>query len=406
MRSIQRRSVVLGPIVAVASLLPLQVQSQNQYGPGVTDTQIKIGISVPLSGPVSGYALSGKVFEGYFRKVNEAGGIHGRQVRIIMLDDQYSPPKAVEVTRRLVEREQVLAIVGTLGTGTNTAIQRYLNVKKVPQLFVQSGIEKLNDPKNSPWTVPFAPSYLGEGKAIAQAIVRNKPEAKVAVLSQNDDLGKEVMRGLREGFGAQAAQRIVAHATYEVSDPTVDSQVVQLRSSGADTIVTIGTGRFAAQAIRKIYDLGWKPDQYLNWSAGSLKLTFTPAGLEKSAGVMTMAVYKDPSQPRWSNDPEVLEYQALVRKYAPGEDPMSGVGVSGYLIAQVLEKVLTDAGNKLTRENLLALSSNIQGFRARMLLPGVTMGNSPQNLHVVDSFQPVRFNGSELEPVGDVVKLR
>lgn len=396
----------VGALAASLALLALPAHAQKNYGPGVTDTEVKIGISMPLSGPVSGYALSGKVFEGYFRKVNEAGGINGRQVKIIMLDDQYSPPKAVEVTRRLVEQDQVLAIVGTMGTGTNTAIQRYLNVRKVPQLFVQSGIEKLNDPKNNPWTVPFVPSYLGEGKAIAQAILRNKPEAKVAVLSQNDDLGKEVMRGLREGFGAQAAQRIVAHAAYEVSDPTVDSQVVQLRSSGADTFVTIGTGRFAAQAIRKIYDLGWKPDQYVNWGAGSLKLTFTPAGLEKSAGVMTMAVYKDPSQPRWSTDPEVLEYHALVRKYAPGEDPMGGVGVTGYLIAQVLEKVLTEAGDNLTRENLLALSSNIQGFRARMLLPGVTMGNSPQNLHVVDSFQPVRFNGRELDPVGDVIKVR
>lgn len=398
--SFQRRSVLVGML---GSALP--ALAQKNYDPGATDSEIKLGMSMPLSGPASTYSLAGKVVDAYFRRLNEGGGINGRKINIVMLDDQYAPPKAVEVARRLVEQEQVLALVGGLGTPTNAATQRYLNLKKVPQLFILSGIEKFNDPKNSPWTIPLMPSNLGEGRVIAQSILATSPGARIAVLLQNDDLGKEILRGLRAGLGEQAAKMIVAEATYEVSDPTVDSQIVKLKSAGADTLVMLGSARSVAQAIRKTYDLDWKPSQYVNFGAASIKLTFTPAGLEKSAGILTLAVYKDPSQPRWAADPEVLAYQSLIRKYLPAEDPMVGVGVGGYLVAQALEHVLRKAGNNLTRENIRQLSSQLDGFRAQMLLPGMSMGNSPQNLHVIHAYQLVRFNGRELDPVGTPMRV-
>ncbi len=385
---------------------PDEAQAQKKYDPGASDTEIVLGMPMPLSGPVSGYSIVGKVAEAHFKQVNEAGGINGRKVRVLVYDDQYSPPKTVEVARRMVEQDQILAMFGNLGTAPNLAIQRYMNAKKVPQLFVQSGAGKLNDAKNYPYTVPFLASYQGEGKAFAEAILKSKPHAKIAILMQNDDMGREVIKGLKATLGDKAASMIVAEATYESTDPTVDSQIVTLKSSGADVLVDVSTARFAAQAIRKMADMGWKPDHYLNLAAASVKLAFVPAGADKSLGVMSLAAVKEPDNERWAKDPEVLAYRAMLAKHAPDVDANVGTGVMGYVVAQLMEHVLRQAGDNLTRDNVRQIASNLKGVAPKMLLPGVTVNNSPEDLHAFSALQPVRFDGKDLMPTGPVLKLK
>ena len=399
-----RRRTLLAAVAACSFLA--SAQAQKKYDPGVSDSEIVLGMPMPLSGPVSAYGIVGRVAEAHFKQVNDAGGINGRKVRLIIYDDQYSPPKTVEVARRLVEQDQVFAIFGNLGTAPNLAIQRYMNAKKVPQLFVQSGAGKLNDHKAYPYTVPFLASYQGEGRAYAQNILRTRPNAKIAVLLQNDDMGREVLKGLKAGLGDKAATMIVAEATYEPTDPMVDSQVIGLKASGADVLVDVSTARFAAQAIRKVADLGWKPDHYLNLAAASVKLAFVPAGVDKAVGVMSLATFKEPDNERWAADADVKAYRAMLQKYAPDVDANVGTGVMGYIAAQLMEHVLREAGDQLTRDRVRDLASNLKDVKPKMLLPGVTVGNSPDDLHVFSVLQPVRFSGKDLEPSGPLLKLK
>lgn len=389
------------------SLAASSAWSQNKYGPGVSDSEIKIGNAMPYSGPASAYGVQGKVIDGYFKMLNERGGINGRKINFISYDDQYSPPKTAEVVRRLVEEDQVLAVFSVPGSAGNGAVYRYMNVKKVPHLFLGVGAEKFNDPKNYPWTVPLNPSYEVEGRLYAANILKAKPNAKLAVLYQNDDFGKDLLNALKRGLGDKAKDMIAAEASFEVADPTVDSQVVQLKASGANVFVFFGTARPAAQAIRKVYDLGWKPDQqYLTYVAAFVKSTFEPAGIEKSLGILSLGYVKDPSQPRWDNDAETKEYKEFLKKYVPELDVTNGIAVHGYLHAQLIAHVLKAAGNDLTRENLLKQATHLKDVRLGMLLPGITLSNSPANYFPLQMLQPVRFNGKEMEPVGNPVNLK
>lgn len=401
-----RRRIAVATCLAAGLCTAFPALAQKKYDPGVTDTEIKLGMPMPLSGPVSGYSVVGKVAQAYFKKLNETGGIGGRKVSLVIYDDQYSPPKTVEVVRRMVEEDQVLAIFGNLGTAPNTAIQRYMNTKKVPQLFIQSGAAQFDDAAKSPWTVPFLGSYQGEGRAFARHILANRPDAKVAVLMQNDDLGREVLKGLQQGLAAQSKVKVVAQATFEVTDPTVDSQVVQLKNSGADVLVMAATARTAAQAIRKAADLGWQADRYLNFAAASVKMAFEPAGAEKSKGVISLAVYKEPMSQRWGRDPEVLAYLDLLKTHAPDVDASNGSGVSGFLVAALMAHVLQAAGDDLSRDNVRRVASNLKDVRLPMLLPGVLIANSASDLHAYAFMQPVRFNGVELDPLGPVLQMK
>jgi len=406
LESPSRRAVLAAGVAAsVGAAVPAWAAGKSN-GPGVTDSEILLGMPMPLSGPVSGYSVVGKVAEGYFQRLNAQGGIRGRKVRLLIYDDQYSPPKTMEVARKLVEEDQVLAIFGNLGTAPNMAIQRYMNTKQVPQLYVQSGASQFNDAGKYPWTVPFLGSYQGEGRVFARHILSQRPDAKIAVLMQNDDLGREVLKGLEQGLSKQDKAKIVAKATFEVTDPTVDSQIVQLKASGADTLVMAATARTAAQAIRKTAEVGWEADRYLNFAAASIKLAFEPAGADKSKGVAALACYKEPMAPRWHQDAEVQQYLALLKAHAPGVDPGNGAGVSGYIVAQIMAHVLRECGDDLSRDNVRRQASNLKSPPIAMLLPGVTVANSPADLHAYASMQPVRFNGVELDPIGPALSMK
>jgi branched-chain amino acid transport system substrate-binding protein len=394
-------AVLLGLSLAASS-----AWSQNKYGPGVTDSEIKIGNTAPYSGPASAYGVYGKAIDAYLKMINERGGINGRKITFISYDDQFSPPRTVEVVRRLVEQDQVLAIFSLIGSASNSAINRYVNARKVPHLFLGVGGEKFNDPKNYPWTVPFNPAYEFEGRLYAANILKTNPGAKVAVLYQNDDMGKDLLKALKSGFGDKAKDVIAAEASFEIADPTVDSQVVQLKASGADVFVFFGTSRPAAQAIRKVYDLGWKPQRYLTYPAAFVKSTFEPAGVEKSLGILSVGFTKDPAQPRWDQDAETKEYKEFLKKYLPEADVNDGVALNGYLQGQLIAHVLRSAGNDLTRENVLNQATHLKDVRLSMLLPGITLNNSPTNYYPFQTLQPMRFNGKELEPVGNLERLK
>ncbi|WP_420473614.1 ABC transporter substrate-binding protein [Noviherbaspirillum sp. ST9] len=399
----------LKPLALAALCLSLatSAHAQKKYDTGASDTEIRIGNASPYSGPVSAYGAIGKAISAYMKMVNDRGGINGRKVNFITYDDQYSPPKTIEVTRRLVEQDEVLALSGNVGTGPNLAIQKYLNAKKVPHLMISVGTEKFNDPKNFPWTVPFNPSYEAEGRFFAQNILKTKPDAKIAVLYQNDDFGKDLLKGLKNGLGDKAAKMIVGEASYETSDPSVDSQIVQLKSTGANVFVNFSLARAAAQAIRKIHDLGWRPDQqYVTYVSAYVKTTFEPAGLDKSVGVMSMRFFKDAGQSRWDNDPDTKEYREFLKKYMPDEDINNSLIVYGYVSGQALEHVLKKAGDNLTRENILKQATTLKDAQFKMLMPGIAASNSPTDYFPINTMQMVRFNGKELEPVGEPVKLK
>src|SRR6184192_916998 len=317
--------------------------AQKKYDTGATDTEIKIGNIMPYSGPASAYGVIGKTEEAYMRKINAEGGINGRKINFVSYDDNYSPPKTVEQARKLVESDEVLLIFNSLGTPPNTAIQKYMNSKKVPQLFVATGATKWNDPKEFPWTMGWQPNYQSESRIYAKYILKEKPDAKIAVLYQNDDYGKDYLKGLKDGLGDKARSMIVAEASYEVSDPTVDSQIVQLQSSGANVFFNITTPKFAAQAIRKAYDIGWKPVHYLNNVSTSVGSVLTPAGLDKSVGLITTAYYKDPSDKRWADDAGVKEWEAFMKKYLPEGNLNDAFNIYGYSVAVTVHQVLKQA---------------------------------------------------------------
>jgi len=376
--------------------------AQKQYGPGVTDTEIKIGQTHPYSGPVSALGTMGKTQLAYFEKVNADGGINGRNVKLISLDDGYSPPRTVEQVRKLVEQEEVLLLFSTNGTPTNTAIHKYMNAKKVPQLFIAAGASKWGDPKHYPWTTAFDLPWLHQAKILAAYLLKKHPNAKIGVLYQNDDAGKDYLGGLKEALGNQAAKMIVAEQSYEVTDPTVDQQITSLKASGADTFFNITTPKFAAQAIRKAYDIGWRPLQFLTAVSSSVSSVLTPAGLDKSVGVMSVAYLKDPSDPQWADTTELKEYLAFMHKYYPEGNPTDMLNVYGYTSAQTMAYVLKRCGNELTRENALKQATSIQNLELPMLLPGIRINTSPTDYFPLEQMQLMRFDGKRWVRFGEV----
>jgi branched-chain amino acid transport system substrate-binding protein len=367
------------------------------------DTEIKLGNTMPYSGPASAYGTIGKAEAAYFAMLNEQGGINGRKINFISRDDGYSPPKAVEQVRQLVEQDQVLAMFQPLGTPSNSAIQGYLNENKVPQLFVASGANKWNDPKNFPWTIGWQPSYQIEARIYARYILKNLPNAKIGVLYQNDDFGKDYLIGLREGLGDKADKMIVAIKTYETTDPTVDSQVVELQGSGADVLLTAATPKFAAQAIRKVYDLGWKPTHFLTNVSISVKAVLQPAGPEKSVGIISAGYLKEPTDPQWQDTPEYKEWLAWMQKYYPSGNIADGNNVYGYSVAQTMVAVLKACGDNLTRENLMKQAASIHDEKLPMLLPGIVVSTSATDFAPIKQMQLEKFDGTTWRLFGDVI---
>ncbi len=374
-----------------------------RYGPGASATEIKLGQTMPYSGPASAYGTVGQLHQAYFKMINEQGGINGRKINLISLDDGYSPPKTVEQVRRLVEQDEVLALFQTLGTASNSAIQKYINLKKVPNLLLASGATKWGDPKNFPWTMGFNPSYAAEGAIYARYLLKTKPNAKIAILFQNDDFGKDVLKGVEDGLGAANAKMIVARASFEVTDPTIDSQIITLQGSGADTFIDITTPKFAAQAIRKAFDSGWKPLHILNNVGASVGSVLVPAGLDKSVGLLTMQYYKDPNDPQWKDDPSMLEWRGFMGRHYREGNPKDGLNLYAYITAQLMVQVLKQCGNDLTRENVMKQAANLKGIKLPLLLPGVTVDTSPTDFFPIQQGQLARFTGTLWQGFGEVL---
>jgi len=371
--------------------------------PGVTATEIKIGQTMPVSGNASAYAVIGRVDRAYFQMINEKGGINGRKITLITEDDGYAPPKTVELTRKLVEHDGVAFIFNSLGTACNSAIQRYLNDKKVPQLFVATGADKWADPAKFPWTMGWQPSYRVEAKIYARYLLKEKPNAKICVLYQNDDFGKDYLAGLKDGFGAQYDKLVVKTESYEVTDPTVDSQIVSLNAAGCDTEVTAATPKAAAGAIRKMFDIGWKPLHLLTNVSVSITAVLSPAGIEKSTGIITAVYLKDPSDPANANDPGLNEYRAFMKQYLPDANPADASAVYGFGVSATLAKVLTQAGNDLSRENIMKQAASLSHFTVPVETPGTEINTSATDFQPFSQMRLARFNGTNLEPFGEVI---
>jgi len=389
--------------LAVASLSPNVFAQAAKYGPGASATEIKLGQTMPYSGPASAYGTIGKLHQAYFKMINDNGGINGRKVNLISLDDGYSPPKTVEQVRRLVEQDEVLALFQTLGTPPNSAIHKYVNGKKVPHLLLATGATKWGDPKNFPWTMGFNLSYQSEGEIYAKWLLKTKPDAKVAILYQNDDYGKDVLKGVKDGLGAAGAKMIVKEATYEVTDPTVDSQIIALQGSGADTFINITTPKFGAQAVRKAWDSGWKPLHIINNVSASVGSVLIPAGLDKSVGLVTVQYYKDPNDPQWKDDPAMLEWRAFMGRYYKEGDPKDASNLYAYITAQTMVQILKQCGNDLTRENVMKQAASLKNFKSALLLPGMSMNTSPTDFFPIQQAQLAKFTGQLWQGFGDVI---
>jgi ABC-type branched-subunit amino acid transport system substrate-binding protein len=366
--------------------------AQKRYDSGATDKEIKIGNINPYSGPASAYGAIGKTMDAYFKKINAEGGINGRMIKFITLDDGYNPSRTLEMARKLAEEEEVLATVGVLGTPTNSAIHKYMNQKKMPQLFVATGATKWGDPKNFPWTMGWQPNYQGESLIYAQHLLESKPNAKIAILYQNDDYGKDYLKGFVDGLGDKAKTMIVKQLTYEVTDATVDSQMVELKSSGADVFFNITTPKFAAQAIKKAAEIGWKPQHYLNNVSNSVGAVMVPAGAENGVGILSVFYLKDPTDNQWANTPEFKEWLAFMQKYMPGSDLKDLNYVFGYTMAQGTVQVLKQAGDNLTRENIMRQAASID-MNLPMLLPGVNVKTGPDDFYPIERGQLARWDG-------------
>ena len=398
-----KQTVVTGLSAAGLVLAGGLAFAAGQYGPGASDTEIKIGNTMPYSGPASAYGAIGKAEAAYFAMINDQGGINGRKINFITRDDGYSPPKTVELVRQLVEQDQVLLLFNTLGTPPNSAIRGYLNDNKVPQLFVATGADKWNDPKHYPWTMGWLPSYRVEARIYARYILKNLPNAKIAVLYQNDDFGKDYLVGLREGLGDKADKMIVATKTYETTDPTVDSQIVALQGSGSDVLLTAAIPKFAAQAIRKVYDIGWKPTHFLTNVSASVKAVLQPAGPEKGVGIISAGYLKEPTDPQWQDTPEYKEWLAWMKKYNTSGNVADGNNVSGYSVAQTMVAVLKASGDNLTRENVMKQAASIHDEKLPMLLPGITISTSPTDFAPVKQMQMAKFDGTTWQLFGEVI---
>ncbi|MFO1116995.1 MAG: ABC transporter substrate-binding protein [Beijerinckiaceae bacterium] len=390
-------------ISAVAALLALGASALAQNSPGVTAREIKIGQTMPYSGPASGYSAQGKVQSAYYNMINAKGGVNGRKINFLSYDDGYSPPKTVEQTRKLVEQDEVLGTFGQLGTPTNSAIHKYMNQKKVPHLFISTGADRWNDPKNFPWTVPLYPSYTMEAKVGAHYILQTKPDAKIGVLFQNDDFGKDYLKGLKAGLGDKAASMIVKEVPYEVGDPTLDSQMITLKNSGADTFFCITVPKFGAMAIKKSAEIGWKPLFYIVSVSSHIKTALEPAGLDNAKGLISALAFKLPSDPRWDNAQDMKDYLAFLREWSPGSEPNDGSVAIGYGSAWLTVKVLERAGNDLSRENIMKVVASIKDEQLPLGLPGVTVTITPDDYAGYDKLQISRFDGKTWEPIGPVM---
>ena len=386
------RLVALGALVTL-SLVSTSVIAQPKYGPGTSATEIKVGQTIAYSGPASAYGQLGKAEDAYFKWLNAKGGINGRKITFITLDDGYSPPKAVENARKLVESEQVAVVFNVLGTPLNTAIRPYMNQKKVPQLFIAAGATTFNDPQHFPWTMGWQPNLQAEATFYAQHLLKSKPDAKVAVLYQNDDFGKDLLNGLTTALGDKAKTMIVDAQNFQATDPTIDSQMIILKNSGADTLFLFTYAKQAAQAIGKMDDLAWKPVTYLHLGAASVGATFKPAGLDKSKGILSAGFMKDVTDPKWADDPDVRTWLAWMKDNLPMADINDSLNVAGYAYAQTLEQVLRQAGDDLTRENIMKQAASLKDFRLGLLLPGSLINTSPTDYRVIRTMKLQRFNG-------------
>jgi branched-chain amino acid transport system substrate-binding protein len=387
--------------LAIAAVAASPAAAQKKYDPGANDSEIKVGNIMPYSGPASAYGEIGKTQAAYFRKVNAEGGVNGRKINFISYDDGYSPPKTVEQARKLVESDEVLLIFQSLGTAHNTAIQRYMNAKKVPQLFVATGATKWNDPQHFPWTMGWQPSYQSEARIYAEYLLKNHAQGKIGVLYQNDDYGKDYLKGLKDGLNGK--MRIVAEVPYEATDPTVDSQVINLKASGADIVFNVATPKFAAQAIKKIAELRWNPVHLLNNVSNSVGSVLKPAGFDNSKGVLTTAYLKDPTDPTWKDDPAYKKWSAFMDKYYPDGDKTSTFTVYGYLVAQTLVAVLKQSGDNLTRENVMKQAASLKNLELDMLLPDSRINTGPNDFAPIKQMQMERFNGERWELFGPLM---
>lgn len=399
----RRTLLTMAAALAGAALISSPSLAQKKYDPGASDTEIKIGNINPYSGPASAYGLIGKTLEAYFKKVNAEGGVNGRKITFVTYDDGYSPPKTVEQARKLVESDEVLLVFQSLGTPGNTAIQKYMNGKKVPQLFVATGATQFGNPKEFPWTMGWQPNYQSEGRIYAKYILDKHPNGKIGILYQNDDYGKDYLKGMKEGLGAKAATMIVSELPYEVADPTVDSQIVTLKSKGADIFFNVATPKFAAQAIRKAAEIGWQPVHLLNNVSNSVGSVLKPAGLDASKGILSTGYIKDSTDPTWKDDAGMKEWIAFMDKYFPEGDKTSSFTVYGYAVGQSLVQVLKQAGNELTRENVMKQAANLKNVEINVLLPGIKLNSGPNDFFPIEQMQMQRFTGDRWELFGPIM---
>jgi branched-chain amino acid transport system substrate-binding protein len=398
------RRVLLQSATAVAAYSARGSRpARAENAPGVTDTEIKIGQTMPYSGPASAFGVIGRTELAYFTMVNDQGGINGRKINLISVDDSYSPPKTAEQVRRLVEQERVAFLFQTLGTPSNLAIRQYCNDNKVPQLLLATGATTFSDPQHFPWTMRYNPGYRTEARIYAKQILASKPNAKIGVLYQNDDFGKDYLIGLRDIFGVDHPDMIVKEASYEVSEPTVDSQVVTLQASGADVFLIAATPKFAAQAIRKSYDLGWEAARYLSYVSQSIVSVLKPAGLDKSKGLISALYIIDINDPRWSDDSGLKEWRAFTAKFLSPIEYADGFGAYGFGAAATMAHVIKQCGDDLSRANILKQATSITNFHAPMLMPGITISTSPNNYGPIRQLQLGTFSGESWEPFGDVL---
>jgi branched-chain amino acid transport system substrate-binding protein len=395
------KRMLLASMAGFAVAVATPALAQKKYDTGANDKEIKIGNTNPYSGPASAYGTIGKTIDAYFKKVNAEGGINGRKITFISYDDGYSPPKAVEQVRKLVESDEVLLVFQPLGTPSNTAIQKYMNAKKVPQLFVATGATKWGDPKGNPWTMGWQPNYQSEGRIYAQYLLKNHPQGKIGILYQNDDYGKDYVKGLKDGLAGK--MQIVSELPYEPADPTVDSQIINLKASGADVFFNVTTPKFAAQAIKKAHEIGWKPVHLLNNVSNSVGSVIKPAGLEASKGLLSTGYLKDPTDPTWDNDAGKKEWLAFMDKYFPEGDKTSSFTAYGYSVAQTLVEVLKKCGDDLTRANVMKQAASLKNVTQPMLLPGITINTSATDFYPIEQMQMQKFNGERWELFGPIM---
>ena len=396
------KRILLASVAATLVAVAGPALAQKKYGPGASDTEIKIGNTNPYSGPASAYGTIGKTITAYFKKVNDEGGINGRKINFITYDDAYTPPKTVEMVRKLVEQDQVAALFQTLGTPTNTAIHKYVNQQKVPHLFVATGATKWDDPKNFPWTMGFQPNYQTEGRVYATYILQNIPDAKIGILYQNDDYGKDYVKGMEDGLGAAAAKLIVLKQSHEVTDPTIDSQIINLKNSGANVFFNVTIPKFAVQAIRKAHDIGWKPTHFLNNVSSSYASVLKPAGVEASRGLITALYTKVVTDPQWKNDKGFQDWVAFMKKYYPEGSLEDDSNFFGYSAAILMAQVIKQCGNDLSRENIMRQAENLKNVELPFLLPGIKVDTSPTDHAPIQQERLAKFNGEYWELFGDI----